>query len=388
MGRENPVIGLVAGEASGDRLGAALITALRERIPGARFVGMSGPDMEAAGCRSLARIGEISVMGLTEILAQLPRLLRLRRRLADRLAEEGIDLLVGIDSPDFNLGLERRCRKRGIRTAHYVSPSVWAWRPRRVKTVARAVELVLCLLPFEPDCYRGVDVRAEFVGHPLVDALSPGSRTDARDSLGLEAKKRVLAVLPGSREGELRRLLSPFLAAAEELCRERKDLQVLIPVAHSGLRGEAEAVCARYGGAGARLVDGRSHEVITAADAVLVASGTATLETLLLDRPMVVAYRMAPVTAWLLLYAGLLKVRHFALPNLIAGREIVPELAQGEADVARITASLAPLLDNPMARDEQLAAFAGVREALGHAPARRAAELIEQLLAERGLEDA
>ena len=163
---KNPVIGLVAGEASGDRLGATLIAALRECLPEARFVGMTGPRMVAEGCRSLADIGALSVMGLAEVLGHLPRLLKLRRQLADDLVEAGVNVLIGIDAPDFNLGLERRCRKQGIPTVHYVSPSVWAWRPGRVRTVAKAAELVLCLLPFEPACYRGVDVRAEFVGHP------------------------------------------------------------------------------------------------------------------------------------------------------------------------------------------------------------------------------
>ena len=388
MRQERPVIGLVAGEASGDRLGATLIAALRERLPQARFVGMTGPRMTAAGCRSLADIGALSVMGLIEILGQLPRLLKLRKRLARDMVAAGVDVVIGIDAPDFNLGLERRCRKQGIHTVHYVSPSVWAWRPGRVRTVAKAAELVLCLLPFEPACYRGVDVRAEFVGHPLVDEIAPGSAGEARAALGIGPDKRVLAVLPGSREGEVSRLLPPFLAAAQVLQQTREDLEVVIPVAHPGLRPLADAECARLPDLKPRLVDGRAHEVITAADAVLAASGTATLETLLLARPMVVAYRMAPLTAWLLLRAGLLKTPHFALPNLIAGRTIVPELAQGEANVARITASVAPLLDDMQARETQLAAFAEVRRALGQAPAQRAADLVSGLLADRGLEGA
>ena len=198
--------------------------------------------------------------------------------------------------------------------------------------------------------------------------------------MGIEAGKRVLAVLPGSREAEVRRLLPPFLAAAQALRQTRADLEVAVPVAHPGLRPLVEAECARVPDLEPRLFDGRAREVVTAADAVLVASGTATLETLLLGRPMVVAYRMAPLTAWVLLRAGLLKVRHFALPNLIAGRRIVPELAQAEVDVARISASVAPLLDDERKREAQLAAFAEVRRGLGQAPARRAAELVKELL--------
>lgn len=378
MSASSPLIGLVAGETSGDRLGAALITAIRGRLPDARFVGLTGPAMREAGCRSLGTIDELSVMGLAEILSHLPRLLKLRRRLVAEIVHEHPAMVIGIDSPDFTLGLERRCREAGLRTVHYVSPSVWAWRPGRVKTVARAARMVLCLLPFEPDCYRDVDVKAEFVGHPLADELGPRSAAAARSALGLDPSRRVLAVLPGSRGAELTRLLPPFLGAAAALSRARPDLQVVIPVASPGLRALVETACGEYPDFGPLLLDGQSHQAITAADAVLVASGTATLETLLLDRPMVVAYRMAPVTVWLLLGAGLLRIPHFSLPNLVAGREIVPELAQSEASVAKITAELAPLLDDPEMRARQLAAFVGVRDALGRDSAARAAELIVQ----------
>ncbi len=379
-----PVIGLIAGEISGDRLGASLIAAIRECLPQARFVGMTGPAMQTAGCRSLADISEMSVMGLMEIFVHLPRLIKLRRRLFVDLIRERPTVVIGIDAPDFMLGLERRCRQRGLLTAHCVSPSVWAWRPHRVHTVARAASLVLCLLPFEPECYRDVEVRAEFVGHPLVDELNPRPASAARQALGLETAGRVLAVLPGSRGSELTRLLPVFLGAAAELRRTRPDLQVVIPVARPELRSVVAAACSEYPVPAPRLVDGRAHEVIAAADAVLVASGTATLETLLLDRPMVVAYRMASITAWLLLRAGLLRTPYFALPNLIAGRKIVPELAQAEASIAKITASLAPLLDEVEARENQLTAFAEVREVLGRHSARRAANLIVEWLEREG----
>lgn len=375
-----PVIGLVAGESSGDCLGASLIEAIRERVPQARFVGMPGPAMQRAGCRSLADFNAMSMIGLVEILAHLPRLLKLRRRLISDLVRERPSIVIGIDAPDFTLGLERRCREQGIRTAHYVSPSVWAWRPRRIHTVARAVDLVLCLLPFEPECYRTVDVRAEFVGHPLADELSPRPAAAAREALGLDAARRVLAVLPGSRGSELARLLPAFLGAANELKRARPDLQVAIPVARPDLRPVVESACGPYPDLRPVLSDGRAHEAVTAADAVLVASGTATLETALLERPMVVAYRMAPLTAWLLLRVGLLRTPLFALPNLIAGRKIVPELAQNEVRIDKITASLAPLLDDAWAREAQLAAFRGIREALGRNSAARAADLIVETM--------
>lgn len=383
-----PLVALVAGESSGDNLGAALIRALRARVPGCRFVGVTGPAMREADCDTLADIEVLSVMGLFEIIRHLPRLLRLRRRLVRELRRLNADVVIGIDSPDFTLGLERHCRRRGMRTVHYVSPSVWAWRPGRVRTVARAVELVLCLLPFEPACYAEVDVRAEFVGHPLVDQLAPRPVAGARQALGLAAEGRVLAVLPGSRRSELERLLPPFLAAAEVLCRSRPDLRVVIPVARPGLRSMVEAECRRHAGLPTHLVDGDAHTAVSAADAVLVASGTATLETLLLDRPMVVAYRMAPLTAWLLLGAGLLRSPFFSLPNLVAGRRVVPELAQSEADVARIVECMAPLLDGAQAREEQLAAFGAVRDALGRFPAEHAAERVAELLGNAGAEGA
>ena len=297
-------------------------------------------------------------------------------------------LVVGIDMPDFNLGLERMLRARGIRTAHYVSPSVWAWRPGRVHTVARAAEAVLCLLPFEPACYAGLPVHAVFTGHPLADELSPRPQAQARAALGLAPEGRVLAVLPGSRLGEVQRLAPVFLAAAGELARSRPDLQVIVPVARPELKAALVAACpATADGFAPLLVAGRAHEAIAASDAALVASGTATLETLLLDRPMVVAYRMSSMSAFLLLRTGLLRTPYFSLPNLIAGRRIVPELAQGEASVARITLELGRLLDDDSARAAQCEEFAAVRRTLdGGAAARAAQTLLELIGRARGVE--
>ncbi len=381
------LVALVAGETSGDQLGGLLIKALRARRSDINFVGVAGPQMRAAGCRALHDVEALSVMGVMEVLTHLPRLVRIRRRLVAEIKALRPDLVIGIDSPDFNLGLERRLRARGIRTAHYVSPSVWAWRSGRVRTVARAAEAVFCLLPFEPDCYAGQPVRAVFTGHPLADELKPSPREDARAALGLAPGGQVLALLPGSRASEVERLTPPFVAAAAELAAGRPELHVLIPVARPSLRAWIEAEVARHR-IPATLVDGRARTVISAADAVLVASGTATLETLLLNRPMVTAYQVSPLTAWLLRRTRALHTPHYALPNLLAGREIVPELIQEEVSVARITSTLAPLLDDIAERERQCAAFVAVRNVLGEDAAGRAAAAVLDLLEERSPREA
>jgi lipid-A-disaccharide synthase len=374
-------IGFVAAESSGDRLGGALIRALRERVPDLEAIGVAGEAMQAAGCRPLADISQLSVMGITELVEHLPRLLRFRRHLVAEFTRAKVDLVIGIDAPDFNLGLERRLRARGLRTAHYVSPSVWAWRPGRVHTVARAAEMVLCLLPFEPACYGNVEkVRAVFTGHPLADEVKPRSREAARATLGLASEGRVLAVLPGSRGGEVKHLAQPFLGAAAELVRSRSDLRVLVPIAHAGLRAPIETAVSAEGGWKPVFLDGRAEQAIAAADVVLAASGTATLETMLLDRSMAVAYRMSPPTAWLLLRAGLFRSPWFSLPNLLAGREVVPELAQENASVAKIVATTARLLDDPDARAAQCNEFAALRRLLGRDAAGRAARAVLDLL--------
>lgn len=375
-----PLIGLIAGETSGDRLGAALMAAVRAEVPRAQFVGVAGDAMRSAGCRVLADAEALSVMGLIEVLRHLPRLLGLRRRLVAEFARLRPDLVVGIDSPDFNLGLERRLRAAGLRTAHYVSPSVWAWRPGRVREVARAAEAVLCLLPFEPACYRDVPVRAVFTGHPLADELQPSPAAEARANLGLPASGRVLALLPGSRAGEVRRLALAFLGAAADLAHARPDLHVVLPLARPRLREIVERARADLPEFALTLVDGRAHTVLRAADVVIAASGTATLEALLVDRPLVAAYRVAPLTAWLVRATRLMRTEHFALPNLLAGRAIVPELIQEQATVAKIASAAAQLLDDPGARRAQREAFAAVRGALGHGAAARAAAIVREML--------
>lgn len=340
---------LVAGEASGDALGAGLIHALRESEPEADFLGVAGPRMAAAGCRRLASVDELAVMGLAEVIGHLPRLLKLRRRLVDELVSARPDCVIGIDAPEFNLGLETRLKSAGIPVVHYVSPSVWAWRPGRVKTVARACDKVLCLFPFEPSYYGNAGVHAEFVGHPLADAIpAEVDRAAARRALGFGDDRCLAALLPGSRASEAGRLAAPFAAAARLMVARRPGIEFIAPMAGERAREIFREAVAREGLENAvRIVDGRAHEVMAASDVALIASGTATLEAMLLDCPMVVAYRVAPLTHLLLKRTGLLRIRRYALPNILAGRSLVPELMQGEVTAEALAAAALAWLEEP-----------------------------------------
>ena len=322
--------GLVAGEASGDNLGAALLRELALRTPGARCFGVAGPRMAEAGCEVWQSSDALAVMGLAEILRHLPRLFGLRSHLLRRLLHERPDAFIGIDAPEFNLRLSAELKAAGIRTVQYVSPQVWAWRQGRVRTIGRAVDLVLCLLPFETRFYAEHGVRAVFVGHPLADQIPMVSDAQAaRLRLGLAEGAPVVAVLPGSRRSEVGRLGGPFAATIAWLHRQRPELRFVAAMANAGARESFAAALARYAsGVEVLLLDGRAQEAMAASDAVLVASGTATLECTLVKRPMVVAYRVAPITSWLLREFGLVKTQHFSQPNLLAERSLVPEFFQ------------------------------------------------------------
>jgi lipid-A-disaccharide synthase len=342
-------IGLVAGESSGDNLGAALIEAIKARAPGTRFVGVAGPRMLAAGCERLAHAEELAVMGLFEVLHHLPRLLKLRRRIRDAMLELRPDVFVGIDSPEFNLSLAKALHDTGLRTVQYVSPQVWAWRRGRAVRMAGFLDLVLCLLPFERAVYDAAGLRAIFVGHPLADQLPlVPDLAGARRELGISAEARVVAILPGSRTGEVERLADDFAGTAAWLAARRPGLVFIAALASNGTRAAFESALGRRApGVDVRVVEGRTQAVLTASDVVLVASGTATLETLLCKRPMVVAYRLGALTAFLLRGLGLLKVPFFSQPNLLAGRQVVPELAQGDVTPARVGQELERWLDAP-----------------------------------------
>jgi lipid-A-disaccharide synthase len=324
-------IALVAAEASGDTLGAGLMEALRVEVPDVEFFGMAGPRMVAAGCEPWNRAEEVSVMGFFEVLPHLRRILRLRRRLVERIVASGADAFIGIDAPDFNLPAAAALKRAGIPTVQYVSPQVWASRQYRVRGIRAAVDLVLCVLPFETTFYAEHGVNAKFIGHPLADMIPlTVDRRAARAALGLPADEPLLAVLPGSRRSEVTRLSAPFMATAAWLGQRRPDLGVAVALASEPLGELFRAATAGSDLSRVRLIPNRARDVMAAADVVLTASGTASLEALLYKRPMVVAYRMVPLSYWLVRRLGLSKLPHFSLPNLLAGRQIVPEFVQAQ----------------------------------------------------------
>ena len=371
--------GLVAGEASGDVLGAGLIRALRERIPDATFEGVAGPAMVEAGCDQWEPADSLAVMGLVEPLRHIPRLLRLRRELARRWIASPPDVFIGIDAPDFNLGLESKLRRAGIRTAHYVSPSIWAWRPGRVKKVRKAADTVLCILPFEPRLYEQHGVRAVFVGHPKAhEAPARVDQAAARKELGVEAET-IVAVMPGSRGAEVQRLGRILAEAACRVAAARPDVHFVTPVASASLRPLFEQQLAEAGIAGRfTLVDGRSQLVMAAADVVLQASGTAVLEAALLRKPAVATYRLSPLTYWLGRYLFRVKLTHYTLPNLLTSEPLVPEFMQGEARPEAIADAVLGFLEDPDRRRAVSERFDRLRKELAlDADQRAAAAVIE-----------
>jgi lipid-A-disaccharide synthase len=377
-------IGLVAGEASGDNLGGGLIRALHEREPRLHCYGVAGPRMVEAGCEPWRSSEELAVMGLAEILRHLPRLLRLRRDLVARLVAARPDVFVGIDSPEFNLRVAAQLKAQGIPTVQYVSPQVWAWRQGRVRTIGRAVDLILCVLPFESRFYDEHHVRAVFVGHPLADRIPLESPPlPARMALGLDPDAPTVAVLPGSRRNEMAKLGGPFAATIAWLKHRRPELRFVAPMASQDARVAFERSLAEHApGVHVHVVDGRAQEALAAADAVLVASGTATLETALIKRPMVVAYRVAPLTSWLLREMKLMKAEFFAQPNLLAGRRIVPEYAQEEVRPDVLGPAVLEQLERPD-RADLVAQFTEIHQSLRRDASARAADAILELRATR-----
>jgi len=373
-------IGLVAGEASGDLLGAGLIRALRERLPNASFEGIAGPAMVAAGCEQWEPSESLAVMGLIEPIAHIPRLLRLRKELCRRWLASPPDVFVGIDAPDFNLGLEKKLRKSGIKTIHYVSPSIWAWRPGRIHTVREAVDRVLCILPFEKPLYDEQGVDAVFVGHPKADRLPAVSDClVTRQQLGIDAAE-VVAVLPGSRAGEVSRLGGILADAAKQLTATRPGLHFVTPVATPKLRPIIEQQINEAGVAESfTLLDGNSETAMIAADVVLLASGTAALESALLGKPTIAAYRVAPMTAAIAIAFRLVKLTHYTLPNLLTETPLVPEFIQRDAKPGPIAAAVAGMLDDPERRRSISNEFAKLRSELALDADQRAAEAVVEL---------
>jgi len=378
-----PRIAIVAGEISGDRLGAGLIRAVHARRPDVEFFGVAGPAMRQAGCEVWVPSEELAVMGIAEVVRHLPRLRLIFRDLEQRLSADLPDLYIGIDAPDFNLRLERRLRPRGLRTLHYVSPSVWAWRPGRVRVLREACDHVLCLLPFEAAFLHQHDVPATFVGHPLADEIQPDpDRALARTALGLPVTGPIVAMLPGSRAGELERLSPVFAATAAWLHARLPDLTVIVPMATPALKARFSQLWspAATGGVRLQILDGRAQSAMAAADVVLLASGTATLEGMLINRPMVVAYRLSAFTYVLLKALRLIRVEHFALPNLLAGERLVPEFIQSAVTPAALGGEVLRWLGAPEDRARLQQRFARLGTALRRQASERAAEVVLSLL--------
>ncbi|HEV2538588.1 MAG TPA: lipid-A-disaccharide synthase [Frateuria sp.] len=385
-----PTIALIAGEDSGDQLGAELVAALRRRYPDARFVGIGGARMQREGFESWYDIHELSVMGFAEVVRHLPRLLRLRKALLQRLLRARPDVVVGIDAPDFNLGVERRLKQAGVRTVHYVSPSVWAWREKRAEKIGHSADRVLCLFPMEPPIYARHGIDARFVGHPLADRFALVSdRSGARDALRLPHDAPVLAVLPGSRPSEIERLGAVFIDAAQRVAAALPGLRVVIPAANAQVHARLRAMLAQ-GEQAPLLLDGHAHEAMLAADVVLLASGTATLEAMLAKRPMVVGYRVSPWSYRIARALDMLKTDVYALPNILAracgmGEEkLVPELMQDDCTAANLAAATLALFADSERRGKVVAAFEQLHRTLrgteeGGAGERAAAAVAELL---------
>lgn len=373
---------MVAGEASGDTLGAGLIEALRRCVPDALFFGVAGPKMRAAGCEVWEPSESLAVMGLFEILRDLPRLMRLLARLRSSFIEARPDVFVGIDAPDTNLRLARHIHAAGIPTVQYVSPQVWAWRQGRARTMHESIDLVLCLLPFEKQFYDGQGIAAEFVGHPLADAIPlEADRGAARAALGLAADAQVVALLPGSRRGEVTRLADDFAATALWMAQKRPGLTFIAPMASASTRDIFAAALRRVAPRlQVLLLEAQAQTALIAADVVMVASGTASLEAALCKRPMVVVYRLGVMTAWLLRRLNLVKSKFFAQPNLLADRRLVGEYFQEQINPESIGAELLMWLDDKPRREALEHEFLAIHAKLKLDASARAAQAVIALV--------
>ncbi|MCA6062234.1 lipid-A-disaccharide synthase [Thalassolituus marinus] len=373
-------IAIVAGETSGDMLGAGLVKSLKERYPDAEFEGIGGPLMQSHGFKSFVPMERLSVMGLVEVLGRLFELLKVRRDLVRYWKKNPPDVFIGIDAPDFNLTLEQKLREAGIKTAHYVSPSVWAWREKRVFKIAKAVDLMLTLFPFEAKFYEKHDVPVTFVGHHLADKIPLETPSDpARENLGLDTTRPVVCLMPGSRGGEVARLGQLFLQTAERMLQKRNDLQFIIPAASVERRNQIEAQLAEFPvNLPVKVVLGQSHTCMAAADTILLASGTATLEAMLLKKPMVVSYIVAPLTYKIL--KRLVTQEFVSLPNLLAGRELVPEYLQHDATAENLAEALLVRLEDSDAMHQLHETFLFIHRQLKRNADHEAAAAIAELL--------
>jgi lipid-A-disaccharide synthase len=380
-------IGIVAGEASGDALGAQLIRAVRDRVPRASFAGIGGPRMEAAGCELWHPLSKLALRGIVEVLAHVPELVRVRRDVYRRLRAAKARLFIGIDAPDFNLGLEARLKRHRVRTVHYVSPSVWAWRRERIDTIAAAVDRLLVLFPFEPKLYEAAKLTVTFVGHPLAAAAANvASRRETRELLKLETSRPVFALLPGSRMGELAMHSELLLRTAIEIVDAQPDAHFVMPLVSRETREYFEGVQyrLRLEALPLKLLYGHADDALKAADVGIVASGTATLEAAMSRCPHLIFYRVNPVTASIVRRKYLLP--YFGLPNILAGRFVVPEFFQREASVPNLARAALNLYDDTVTRRRLEALFAGMAKSLSADTATLAADAVAEELRKAGVE--
>lgn len=370
---------LVAGELSGDILGGSLIPALKTHYPDAEFRGLGGELMQAQGLTSLYPLETLSVMGLVEVIKHLPELIRVRRHLYQDALEWGADLMLGIDAPDFTLGLEKKLRLQGVKTVHYVSPSVWAWRQGRIKGIKKSTDLMLTLLPFEAEFYQQHQMPVVFVGHPTADklALQPDKRS-AREQFGITSDTQLVSLLPGSRRSEIARLGPLFLQTAQQLKQACPELHFLLPAASAQRHAELTELLQHYPVADLQLIQGQAHEAMQAADVSLMTSGTTTLEALFCKTPMVVAYKMSPLSWWLM--KRLVKIQWASLPNLLANRTLVTERLQDAATSEQLCKDVRDLLEQPGQAEQQVQAFYAIHQQLRRNASEQASKAIVELM--------
>ena len=375
---------LIAGEASGDLLGASLISALKVRYPNATFLGIGGPKMIGAGLRSEYDQEKLAVRGAAEVLAHLPEILSIRRGIVARLKAWQPDVFIGIDAPDFNLPIERKLKAAGIPTIHYVSPTVWAWRRGRTKKIVAAVNQLLCLFPFEPACYKGQGLDPVFVGHPLADEIDPQiDRMLVRQSLNLPEAAPLITLMPGSRQSELAFHAQLFVETANQVAAQLPEALFLVPLTTKETRGLFEAALQAHAAPSlrVRILFGHAREALAASDLALVCSGTATLEAALLRCPMIITYRLSAFSAWV--YKKLRYLTWVGLPNILLGRLVVPELLQDDATAEKLSTALIDLWRHPNRRAEMEASFAAIHQKLRQNSAERAADAVVACIASR-----
>jgi len=373
-------IGIVAGEASGDLLASGLIRAIKAKYPDAVFEGIAGPAMIEAGCQAIYPAEKLAVMGLVEVLSHYRELKGIQNAIIKHFVDNPPDVFIGVDAPDFNLTVERKLKQRGIKTAHYVSPSVWAWRQYRVKKIGRSVDLMLTLFPFEADFYHQHDVAVEFVGHPLAEMIPmQPDMMAARQALDLPENKQLVAILPGSRMSEAKMLSQLMFEAAAKISKQQPGVEFVIPLATAAIREHVESVLAGMQDRPVlHLIDGRSREVMAAVDVIMLASGTAALEAMLFKRPMVVTYKLSPLT--FAIVKRMIKTEFVSLPNILAGEEVAKELIQDQATAANLAQESLRLLQDDGAADAVSERFKNIHQQLRQDASAKAADAILSLV--------